>query len=311
MLKVLFYRRYVGFTGGHLKVWHYYNHVKASNKHIPNIYFAEDSIWDSSNPWKNEGRLIVDQWSPEKSDIIFLAGTDWRQLPEQERINYSKPIINLVQNIRHVNPSDVRYPFIKNKAVRLCYNIDVYDALKKANANGPVFYIPMGMDFDMANKWRLLDIRPIDVLIVGYKDPEIALTVGLKIKAKRIRVEILTKNIRRSEYIGLLRRSKITLFMPMKEEGYYIPPLEGMAAGTLVICPDRPGVTNDYKDSINCFRPQYDTGHIIEAVDKALKMDKKMRNELLHNGRATLLHHKLSNERDRSLDILNNIYQIW
>jgi len=54
MHKVLFYRYYRGFTGGHLKVWDYYDHVKASSNFIPQIYFSAESVWDSLNPWLKE-----------------------------------------------------------------------------------------------------------------------------------------------------------------------------------------------------------------------------------------------------------------
>jgi len=47
---VLFHRDYAGFTGGHLKVWDYYQHVLMSDVFKPEIFFTSESVW-LNNPW--------------------------------------------------------------------------------------------------------------------------------------------------------------------------------------------------------------------------------------------------------------------
>jgi len=49
--KFLFFRDFKGFSGGHLKVWHYFNHFNTHGNYKPYISFSEDSLWNASNPW--------------------------------------------------------------------------------------------------------------------------------------------------------------------------------------------------------------------------------------------------------------------
>src|SRR6185436_8595712 len=89
---VLFHRDFQRFTGGHLKVWHYFNHVLASEAYVPRIAFAENSQWDATNPWTNAKEYITD-WNPHAADVLFLAGKDWEVVGTQ---NAKQPVVNLI-----------------------------------------------------------------------------------------------------------------------------------------------------------------------------------------------------------------------
>src|SRR5437764_8009277 len=91
---VLFHRDFRRFTGGHLKVWNYFNHVRASDGYEPRIAFTSESIWDETNPWSNSGEYIV-EYNPETANVLFLAGSDWKRLPLSAVNEFSKPVINL------------------------------------------------------------------------------------------------------------------------------------------------------------------------------------------------------------------------
>src|SRR5213595_1197859 len=91
---VLFHRDFRRFTGGHLKVWDYFNHVRASNSFEPRIAFTSDSIWDETNPWANSKEFVV-EWKPEIADVLFVAGADWKSLSTNSPNQFAKPIINL------------------------------------------------------------------------------------------------------------------------------------------------------------------------------------------------------------------------
>ena len=74
---VLFYRDFRGFTGGHLKVWHYFNHVRHSIRHQPLIAFSADTVWNDTNPWLPIRDQALAAWDAEQADVLFLAGMDW------------------------------------------------------------------------------------------------------------------------------------------------------------------------------------------------------------------------------------------
>src|SRR5207244_4510983 len=105
MRSVLFRRNYRAFSGGHLKVWDYFQHVAHCPGFVPEIYFDPASLWDHTNLWLNESTRIRANWAPADADVLFLAGMDWEALPVAERRSFPKPVINLVQHVRHADPA--------------------------------------------------------------------------------------------------------------------------------------------------------------------------------------------------------------
>src|SRR5262249_52336243 len=79
--RVLFHRNYQTFSGGHLKVWDYFQHVAHADGFAPEIYFDPASVWDDTNPWRTELARVRREWSPADADVLFLAGMDWDALP--------------------------------------------------------------------------------------------------------------------------------------------------------------------------------------------------------------------------------------
>lgn len=331
MLNVLFRRRYSKLTGGHLKVGDYFHHVKHSPNHSPLIYFS-DVIWDEDNPWLNEKEHIVTEWHPEKADILFLDGFDWLMLDEEDRRLPKRPIINLIQHIRHADPKDERYKFLKYKAVRICVSQDVAEALTNTRRlNGPLFTIPNGID-EKIYKQKKRQERDIDILIVGNKQPVMSrelrgrLCFG-RFFSKRLvllyslvlyfgryfnkRIELLYNSLPRQEFLRKMGRSKITVFVPNPTEGFFLPALEGMAMETLVICPDCVGNRSFCLDNVNCFRPTYDTKEIVKSIHSALELSHEQKSQMISQAIKTAREHNLRKERKSFLHILNNLSQIW
>lgn len=291
---VLFQRDFQRFSGGHLKVWHYFNHVRASNEYEPRIAFTPASKWDESNPWKDAREFAVD-WKPENADVLFLAGTDWRAV--QDRHSLGRPIINLLQHPRHADPKNETRKYLSNRAVRICVSQEVADSVNATGeANGPVFVIPNGIELPPPAP----NERKIDILISGFKAPDFAREIAKHLPQAKLVVDPLSRN----EYVDLLRSAQITLFVPRESEGFYLPALEGMAAGTLVICPDCFGNRSFCFDGVNCFRPRYDLKSVVSAVEQAASAD---RAQIIERAAETAREHSLENERAKFLSILHKI----
>jgi len=174
MRSVLFYRDFRGFTGGHLKVWHYFNHVRHSLTHVPYIYFSKETIWDKSNPWLE----LKDQALPSRESIrpnvLFLAGLNWLMLSEDQRKHSSMPIINFIQHVRHAQPDNPRYPFLKHKAIRICCSEEVKTALTETHqGNGPFFVIPNGIDTKEIPEPMESSEKESGLLIIAQKQPQL------------------------------------------------------------------------------------------------------------------------------------------
>ena len=117
-IKVLFHRDYRCFQGGHLKVWHYFNHVNSIPGYCAKVFFSPNSIMDKTNPWINEKSLVVNEYDPANADIIFIAGQDWEALEKNFCNAPKKPIINFLQGTRHADPKSPLYNFLQYP--RLC-----------------------------------------------------------------------------------------------------------------------------------------------------------------------------------------------
>ena len=308
---VLFHRDFRAFSGGHLKVWDYFNHVLSSARHEPRIAFSEHSKWDSSNPWLKFERYVA-KWEPDKADILFLAGTDWRGVPELDRSHFPKPIINLVQHPRHAEPNSELRDFLRNRAVRICVSQEVADAITATGeVNGPVFTISNAIDLSCVPRGEPWQQRPLDVLICGVKAKDLARDLQDRLTDENRTIKCLTDYKPRQDFLSEVSNAKVTVFLPRPSEGFYLPALEGMAAGTIVVCPDCLGNRGYCQDKVNCFRPEYGVHEIVSAAHAALVQSENERIRMLDKGEATVQMHSLERERASFARILTSIHQLW
>jgi glycosyl transferase family 1 len=308
---VLFRRDFRKFTGGHLKVWNYFNHVLESPSHDARIAFTAESRWDETNPWIHSRSSVID-WDPGQADILFLAGTDWRTLASAKAKNFSKPVINLIQHPRHADPKDELYGFLANRAIRICVSEQVADAINATGkVNGPVFVIPNGIELAAMLERKSAAVRTTDVLICGLKAPDLARDLNRILKIEDRKVTCLNDWMARPEYLAQLCEARIVVTLPRPIEGFYLPALEAMACGAVLICPDCVGNRDFCVDGQNCFRPAYDAGEIASAVTRALQQTEDQRKAMLENAKRTVLEHSLENERVSFLEILDDVHQLW
>ena len=315
---VLFRRNYSGLTGGHLKLWDYFNHVAAHPRYRAEIYFTPQSRWGEDNPWDAQRDQCLPEWQPQQTDILFMEGMDWEIFSPDQAQALTIPVINLIQGFRHAMPGNPRYAFLKYKAIRICVSPEVTEAVRATGcANGPLFTNPNGLDLQPLPPPTPYADRPCDLLIVGAKEPKLAVQLQQALQKKPHlypRVEILTKHLRpRARFLDYLNQAKTAVFLPTIEhhEGFYLPALEGMLLGTLVICPDCIGNRSFCLPGHNCFRPDYDPEAILAAVETASRLSEADRQTLLSQARQTAVQYTLARERQVFWDILKNLDQLW
>ncbi|HEY9866857.1 MAG TPA: glycosyltransferase [Candidatus Obscuribacterales bacterium] len=311
---ILFYRDYGGFTGGHLKVWDYFNHVTFSPRYSPSIYFTPQSSWDRNNPWFNLDKKFILSQPLANPDLIFMEGLDWQLLDQNYKHNSPVPIINLIQHVRHGYPDNPRYPFLQYKAIRICVSPEIKQYLEAhAQVNGELLVIPCGLDLTQIPESLDWDQKDYDILIAALKEPELGQELKQKLEITGQKVELLTHQLSRSDYLEQLNRAKITVFLPNQKEGegFYLPALEGMAVGTLVICPDCIGNRSFCLPGYNCLRPDYRVESLLNAIQQALQYSQTQVKPLLTQAKKTANEHNLLKERQAFLEILNQIHEIW
>jgi glycosyltransferase involved in cell wall biosynthesis len=310
---VHFYRHFKGFTGGHLKVFDYFNHTLESGFLSASIFFSAESVTDERNPWFRHQQYTSDKWPPTSSDILFLAGDDWQSLPASDRVNRRGPVINLIQGFRHATPGTSVYPYLQNRAIRIFVGEEVANAvLNTGQINGPHFIIPNGIDLNYVRSFiRNPNDRDTDLLIAGLKNPELAIEIAQKIKIPGIRIQCITQKISRADFLEKVGSSRVTLFLPHTREGFYLPPLEGMALETLVVCPCFTGNKQLYRDGYNCFNPEYRLEPVLNAIQSALDIPEIEATQMLDHARQSASFHNIEGERKIYHHILRQLPELW
>jgi glycosyltransferase involved in cell wall biosynthesis len=115
----------------------------------------------------------------------------------------------------------------------------------------------------------------------------------------------------REDFLDSMRRARVTLFLPNEEEGFYLPALEGMALGTIVVCPDCVGNRSFTFPGVNAFRPAFRFDDIVQDAETALTLEKPAAEALRRGAAETAHEHTLAVERDRFHQVLADLDALW
>ncbi|MCP5022400.1 MAG: glycosyltransferase family 4 protein [bacterium] len=306
MKSVLFLRDFRQFTGGHLKVWHYFNHMLAAEGFAPRIWFSDETVWDASNPWfQMDSGLRVTDCCIEQADILFLAGLDWLQLSPEQRDRPGRPVINFIQHVRHADPKDPLSQFLKHDAIRICVSQEVADAiLATGRVRGPVHTISNGLNLESMPAPKDWNERGTDLLILASKRTRLGRFCALLLWRPWRKLRLITESVPKAELMAWLADSRRVLLLPHETEGFYLPALEAMATGAQVICPDCVGNRSFCFDGQNCLRPGYKLGELLAAVRRGQRMDEPGLDALLEAGQRTAREHSLFRERKKFHQLL-------
>ncbi len=295
----------------------YFFHARHSAQFKAEVYLPRDVVWDESNPWWHDQTLINPEHHPETANVLFISGLGWeRFIPEGYKQNSPVPIFYLVQGLFKLNPAFPHYQHFAYKAIRICVSQVITDELenRKVNVNGPVFTIPNGIATETLPQALPLSHKDIDLLIVGLKNPDLAITLKQRLNATCYRdknLVVLTTRLAQAEFTELINKARCTVFLPALEEGFYLPALEGMALETLVICPDVGGNRQFCHADINCFLPRYTSEEIYKSMLQTLTLTENKRNLMIMQAKKTVQQHSLLKERQAFLEILHNVKNIW
>lgn len=308
MRTVLFFRKYRRFHGGHLKVWHYFNHTLATDGYDARVLFDVDSNWDTSNPWSTVRDRVVESPSDADAGAYFVAGRDWQRMEALGLLDRDVPIINFIQHTRHAGDWSIQSRYLTRKAIRICVSEEVAQAVESAGSRGQTIVIPNSIDVPVTA--CACQVRPVDLLIAGLKEPEMAVQAAAALQTPGRTIEVLDDYVPREQFLAKIGSARNVLFLPNKEEGFYLPALEGMALGALVICPDCIG-NRGFMNGRNAMFPNYDLPALVEAAETALTMPEAARVEMLEQASETVARHQPAAERAAYGEVLRNLDQLW
>jgi hypothetical protein len=312
---VLFFRGFVGeggaprFSGGDLKVWHYFQHVASSARFRPVLRTGRALAGD--NPWNACPDAVIGRWARVDPQVYFLAGMNWNRLPRRRRWRPRRPVINLVQHIRHADERDPKRAFLRYPAVRICVAPEVADAIRATGeVRGPIIIIPNGTDVEVDLSIPLA-ARDIDICVIGNKRPEVTREIAARLAGPDRRLRVLDGLVPRREFLDVLGRSRLAVFVPRRLEGFYLPALEAMAQGTVVVCPDSVGNRSFCRDGDTCWFAPYDVDAIVSRAEAAWTADGDVVERIRHRAAAEAARHDLAGEREAFLEVLADLPRLW
>ena len=320
MRTVWFHREYTRLWGGHLKHSHYYGHVAAMSGFSSRITFSGDPAGEAlamerERLWPSGQVGAAIRWQPGDVDLFFVAGVDWRYVLAGGFGNFSNPRINLIQGIRHAQEGTELHGYLAQKAVRICVSQEVTDAIvSTGRVNGPVFTIANGIDVELLDAGVGAigaEEKPLPVVVVGYKRPKLARELSSLFSRREIEHQALMRFRDRAEFLGLLAASRVAVCLPLEEEGFYLPALEAMALGCMVVTLDCIGNRGFCRHEENCFIAEPGAESLAAATVRALRASAPYRKALLQRAAATVRQHSLEEERARFQAVLADIDRIW
>jgi glycosyltransferase involved in cell wall biosynthesis len=185
----------------------------------------------------------------------------------------------------------------------------VTDALEQTGrVRGPLFTIPDAIDLERTAGFRRPE-RDLDVLVIANKQPDRGREALDQLNGAGS-ARIVDVRSPHDEVLELMGRAAVTVFVPNPKEGFYLPALEGMALGTIVVCPDCIGNRSYCIDRENCFRPEHDVDAIVADAREALARKDEL-GEMIENAAATAARHDLGDERTAFLEILERVDELW
>lgn len=299
-----FVRDFKGFSGGHLKMFDYYNHVARSGLFRPVLTLTEHSLLDHTNPWVEAGEAFSPMISD--TDAYFVAGVDWNLFDNAGIDLGGRPVINLVQSVRHASPQNPRYHFLSRPALRICVSAEVSEAVRATGiVNGDILTIPNGVSLGPLFAHEKSH-RKHDIFIGGLKSPDLALACASVLRAKGLSVDVETRQLPRDLYLERLASASIALLLPFSNEGFYLPALEAMAMGVCVVVPDCVGNRSFCTDGLNCLTPVFE----LDALTRAtlfLVSQPALQAALKDEARQVAVRHDISNEYNMFVQVLRDI----
>ena len=152
---------------------------------------------------------------------------------------------------------------------------------------------------------------PRPITIVGYKRPDLARGLSARLDAEGVEHRLITGFLDRGEFLDRLAGSRVAVCLPRAEEGFYLPALEAMALGCLVVTLDCVGNRGFCRHDRSCLVAEPDPDSLCAAVKRALALPALERGRMHRLARNTAARHSLDAERARFHAVLGDVDGLW
>ena len=319
---IWFHRAFEAVTGGEIKHSHYFVHARHMAGFAARIAFTGGPLHEAlaaerRRLWPVGNIDGAAGWAPAPDDVLFVAGTDWRYVGAMGLDATDHPRVNLVQHVRHADPDTELWSYLPRRAIRICVSPEVADAIARTGRpRGPVIAIPNATELPPWDREGSVGCgawegRPRPVAVIGYKDRELAASLSERLRREGVEHDVLTRVRERGSFLAQLAETRVAVCLPDPTEGFYLPALEAMACGCVVVTLDAVGNRGFCRDGENCIVAEREPESLARAVGHAFWLSEDARRELLGGATATVAAHGLHVERSRFHAVLRDVDGLW
>ncbi len=311
-------------VGGVVKVFDYVNHalslgyepvIACPESYKPGLPLFGISRFSNISPEKGIRFTDLEKVSVGPHDLAFLSWPTHYEIlePRISRWARHEQVIFIVQNVRWANPAfagGYAVRLLSRPMARIMTNDVVLEAVKPyLNPSSMSQVIRLGHDSGYFAKERAGGFDyPIKVGYTTWKSnvgdrvaEGLASDSGFEFKA--IREPVGWDELRK-----LYHWADVFLATPLVEEGFYLPGLEAMAAGAVVVTSDAGGNRAYCRFGENCLQVDFEDASSYADALRALKsynLDEV--NRLRRNGYETVKLHTLAYERERFGEFMDRL----
>lgn len=247
-------------------------------------------------------------------DLVFFSWPGHYKIlePRLGRGSRHEQVIHIVQNIRHANPNftgGYALRLLTRPMARIMTNEVVLEAVRPyLNESSLTEVIDLGHDCEFFARERTGGFGPLIKVAYTTWKSDVGDRVASLMGDTGFEFGAIRDPVGWGELRALYHWADVFLATPLPEEGFYLPGLEAMAAGAVVISPDAGGNRAYCDFGENCLPADFDD---VASYAAALKNLKKMSpggiNRLRRNGYGTANRHTLEREKERFGEFLELI----
>ncbi len=311
-------------SGGVVKIFDYVNHalslgyepvIACPERYKPGLPLFEISRFSGISPENGIRFTGIENAAVGPHDLAFVSWpTDFRVLePRLSRWTRHGQVITIVQNVRWTNPA-----FENGYAVRLLSrpmawiltNDLVLEAVRPyLNTSLMAEVIQLGHGSGFFGKQRSGGLGgPIKVGYTTWKSDVGDRVAGMMTRDAGFKFRAIREPVGWGDLRDLYHWADIFLATPLIEEGFYLPGLEAMAAGALVISSDAGGNRAYCEFGQNCVEAGFDDAEsYAEALKKLRSADVEVLERLREAGYETVGRHTLEREQEQFGDFMERL----
>ena len=311
-------------VGGVVKILDYVNHARSlgyrpviacPEPYKPGLPLFEIPRFSDISPQNGVRFTAPEKVSIGPHDLAFLSWPTHYEIvePRMSRWTQHEQVIFIVQNVRWANPSFTNgyaIRLLSRPMARIMTNDVVLEAVKPyLNPSSMTEVIRLGHDSDFFAKERAGGFgSPIKVGYTTWKTDVGDRVASLLSDSPEFKFRAIRNPVGWDELRALYHWADVFLATPLVEEGFYLPGLEAMAAGAVVISSDAGGNRAYCDFGENCIQVELDDAEGYVAALKILQTGSLDNIERLRrNGYETMKRHTLGHERERFGDFLDRL----